>query len=157
MKCTGNFPAGILLPCSGDLRCIPAGTVPYSLTWEVGINLELYGNRSLTFTGEKSTWCSVKSISNTTHPYTIQSTITLYGSALGPLYLCLKEPTGHMSDNIQEKLFNARNIVVTCSKSGKLTSSLVTYWRDHCLIPNLPSRTLLLVDSFPSHATSVPM
>ena len=29
----GNFPTGILLPCSGDFRCIPAGTVPYSLTW----------------------------------------------------------------------------------------------------------------------------
>ncbi|CAF5138719.1 unnamed protein product, partial [Rotaria magnacalcarata] len=31
-------------------------------------------------------------------------------------------------------------------------SSLVTYWRDHCLVPNLISKTLLLVDSFPSHA-----
>ena len=31
-----NFPVGILLPCSGDFRCIPAGTVPYSLTWAIG-------------------------------------------------------------------------------------------------------------------------
>ena len=30
-----NFPAGILLPCSGGFRCIPAGTVPYSLTWVI--------------------------------------------------------------------------------------------------------------------------
>ena len=32
-KKSGNFPAGILLPCSGDFCCIPAGSVPYSLTW----------------------------------------------------------------------------------------------------------------------------
>ena len=29
---SGNFPARILLPCSDDFRCIPAGAVPYSLT-----------------------------------------------------------------------------------------------------------------------------
>ncbi|CAF1541711.1 unnamed protein product, partial [Rotaria sp. Silwood1] len=57
-----------------------------------------------------------------------------------------------MSDRIKNNLFHAQNVVVTCSKSGKLTSSLVTYWRDHCLIPNLSPKTLLLVDSFPSHA-----
>ena len=28
-----NFPVRILLPCFGDFRCIPAATVPYSLTW----------------------------------------------------------------------------------------------------------------------------
>ena len=33
-KKSRNFQAGILLPCSDDFRCIPAGTVPYSLTWE---------------------------------------------------------------------------------------------------------------------------
>ena len=32
-KKSGNFPAWILLSCSDDLWCIPAGTVPYSLTW----------------------------------------------------------------------------------------------------------------------------
>ena len=33
-KKSGNFPAGILLPCPGDFQCIPAGTVPYSLIWK---------------------------------------------------------------------------------------------------------------------------
>ncbi|CAF3058441.1 unnamed protein product [Rotaria sp. Silwood2] len=121
-------------------------------TDQVGINFELYDNRTLTYMGEQSTWSSVRSVYNTTHSYTIQNTITMRGTVFGPLYLCLKEQTGHMSDKIKENLFHAQNVVVTCSKSGKLTSSLVTYWRDHCLIPNLSSKTLLLVDSFPSHA-----
>ena len=102
--------------------------------------------------GESSTWNSVRSVYNTTHSYTIQNIITMRRTVFGPLYLCLKEPTGHMSDRIKKNLFHAQNVVVTCSESGKLTSSLVTYWRDHCLIPNLSSKTLLLVDSFPSHA-----
>ncbi|CAM4778789.1 unnamed protein product [Rotaria magnacalcarata] len=121
-------------------------------TDQVGINLELVGNRTLTHMGEQSTWCSVRSTNNTTHSYTIQSTIALNGTVFGPLYVCLKEPSGRISDRIKKNLFNAKNIVLTCSKSGKLTSSLVTYWRDNCLVPNLPSTALLLVDSFPSHA-----
>ena len=39
-KKSRNFPAGILLPCSGDFRCIPAGTVPYSLTWGRFLHME---------------------------------------------------------------------------------------------------------------------
>ncbi len=32
-KKSEKFPAGILLPCSSDFRCFPAGTGPYFLTW----------------------------------------------------------------------------------------------------------------------------
>ena len=41
-KKSRNFPAGILLPCSGDFRCIPAGTVPYSLTWDTILKRVLF-------------------------------------------------------------------------------------------------------------------
>ena len=121
-------------------------------TDQVGINIELYNNRTLAYMRVSSTWNSVRSLYNTTHSYTIQNIITMRRTVFGPLYLCLKEPTGHMSNRIKKNLFHAQNVVVKCSESGKLTSSLVTYWRDHCLIPNLSSKTLLLVDSFPSHA-----
>ena len=32
-KKSEKFPVGILLPCSGDFQCLPAGTGPYFLTW----------------------------------------------------------------------------------------------------------------------------
>ena len=32
-KKSGNFPAGILLPCSGDFRCIPAGSSVFSISF----------------------------------------------------------------------------------------------------------------------------
>ena len=73
---------------------------------------------------------------------------------LNPLYMCLKDVSGHISENLKENLFNARNNILTCSKSGKLTSSLVTYWRDQCIIPDLRLRTLLLLDNFTCQVAS---
>ncbi|CAF0921229.1 unnamed protein product [Adineta steineri] len=118
-------------------------------TDQLGIELEPHSDRTLTYSGEKSTWGSVRSLGAATHSYTIQPTITMDGCVLNPLYICLKEPSGRISENLKKKLFKAKNIIVTCSKSGKLTSSLVTYWLDKCLVPNLRSRTLFLLDSLP--------
>ena len=87
-------------------------------TDQVGINIELYNNRTLTYMGESSTWNSVRLVYNTTHSYTIQNIITMRGTVFGSLYVCLKEPTGHMSDRIKKNLFYAQNVVVTCSESG---------------------------------------
>jgi len=50
------------------------------------------------------------------------------------------------SDRIKENLFNASNVVVTCSASGKLTTSLVSYWVDKVLRPSLSGKTLLISD-----------
>ncbi|CAF2902010.1 unnamed protein product [Rotaria sp. Silwood2] len=118
-------------------------------TDQIGVELEVHGGRTLTHSGEKSTWGSVRSLGAATHAYTIQPIITMDGCVLNPLYMCLKEVSGRIGDNVKKNLFHAKNIVLTCSKSGKLTSSLVTYWVNQCLIPNLQSRTLLLVDSLP--------
>ncbi|CAF2783611.1 unnamed protein product [Rotaria sp. Silwood2] len=125
------------------------GPNPVLNTEHIGIELEPHGDSTLTHSGERSPWSSVRSLGAATHSYTIQPIITMEGSVSNPLYICLKEVSGHISENLKKNLFNAKNIVLTCSKSGKLTSSLVTYWRDQCLIPNLRSRTLLLVDSLP--------
>jgi hypothetical protein len=77
------------------------------------------------------------SVNATTYSYTAQPTITLDGHLLSPLNLCLKKPTGHLSDNIRSHLLKASNVVITCSSSGKLTTSLAEYWRDHVLLPSL--------------------
>jgi hypothetical protein len=45
-------------------------------------------------------------------------------------------------------MFRADNVVVTCSKSGKLTSSHVGYWIDQVLISNISDKCLLLSDSW---------
>jgi hypothetical protein len=116
-------------------------------TDQSGIELELHSTRTLSHKGEKVTVASVRSTNATTHSYTVQPTITLDGHVLSPLYLCLKEPKGHMSENIRSHLFKTSNVVVTCSSSGKLTTSLVEYWRDHVLLPSLGQRKKFLLIS----------
>jgi hypothetical protein len=39
-------------------------------------------------------------------------------------------------------MFQADNVVVTCSKSGKLTSCHVSYWVDQVRIPNTSEKSL---------------
>lgn len=118
-------------------------------TDQSGLQLEFPSNRTLSYQGEKTTLATVRSINATTHSYTIQPTISMSGKIVGPIYLCLKETNGRMSDNIRANLPQMKNVIVTCSASGKLTTSLVEYWRDKCLIPSLHShRTLLLSDSW---------
>jgi len=119
-------------------------------TDQLGLELEVPSTRTLSFQGEKTTLASVRSTNNTTHSYTVQPIISMSGKIVGPVYVCLKEANGRMSENIKGNLPRVNNVVVTCSASGKLTTSLVQDWRDMCLIPSLPSRkTLLLSDSWP--------
>ena len=117
-------------------------------TDQIGIEKELYSIRTLAFQGEKQTFGSVMSKNATTHPYTIQPIISLDEKLIGSMYLCLQEPKGHMGDVVKRHLFQSKNVVITCFSTGKLTSSLVTYWKDNVLAPSIDSKNLLLFDSW---------
>ncbi|CAF2120193.1 unnamed protein product [Rotaria magnacalcarata] len=117
-------------------------------TDQVGIEKEVYSKRTLSFAGEKKTFGAVASKNATTHSYTVQPTISLGGKQIGPIFLCLQEPTGKMGETVKKNLFEPSNVIITCSSSGKLTSSLVTYWRDNCLLPYIGKKCLLLSDSW---------
>ena len=67
------------------------------------------------------------------------------GNLVGPLFLCLKEASGRLDDTVKKNLFAPSNIVLTCSKSGKLTSSLIEYWRDNVLAPVIKNKDYLLI------------
>ena len=54
--------------------------------------------------------------------------------------------------DVQAKMFQPRNVVITCSKSGKLTTSLVHYWRDKVLVPIVHKKCLLLSDAWPGQS-----
>ena len=116
-------------------------------TDQSGIQLEFHSTRTLSHRGEKVTVGSVRSVNATTHSYIVQPTITLDGYFLSPLDLCLKEPSGRLSDNIRSCLFKASNVVITCSSPGKLTTSSVEYWRDIVLLPSLGKHKKFLLIS----------
>ena len=117
-------------------------------TDQVGIEKELHSTRTFSIQGEKKTFGSVLLKNATTHSYTVQPTISLDGKLVGPMFLCLQEPNGRMGDIVKRNLFEPKNVVITCSSSGKLTSSLVKYWRDKVLIPYIEKKALLLSDSW---------
>ena len=118
-------------------------------TDQSGLELEMVGNRTLSFRGEKTTLAKVRSLYNTSHSYTVQFIVSLSGQFIGSRYLCLKELNGRMSDGIKNRLFHASNVTVTCSKSGKLTTYLVQYWIQEVLEPTVGNeKVLLLSDSW---------
>ena len=83
-------------------------------TDQAGIQLELYSTRTLSHKGEKITVSCVRSKNATMNSFTVQPCISLAGKLVGPLFLCLKEPSGRISDNIKVscsdvKLFPFRN------------------------------------------------
>lgn len=68
-------------------------------TDQVGLEKELHSSRTLSYQGEKLTVSAVKSQNAISHSYTLQPTINLAGEVVGPIYLCLKEPTGRISES----------------------------------------------------------
>ena len=117
-------------------------------TDQVGIEKEQHSTRTLEFQDTKKVYGVVKSKNATTHSHTLQPTISLDGKLVGPILLCLQEPTGKMGEIVKKHLFEPKNVVITCSTSGKLTTSLVEYWLDKCFLPSIGKNTLLLSDSW---------
>ncbi|CAF2069214.1 unnamed protein product [Rotaria magnacalcarata] len=68
-------------------------------TDQVGLELELHFSRTLSYEGEKATMARVRSKNATTYSCTIQPMISAAGKLVGPLFLCLKESKGKMSES----------------------------------------------------------
>ncbi|CAF1552200.1 unnamed protein product, partial [Adineta ricciae] len=111
---------------------------------------EMASNRTLSHVGEKTTYVSVKSLNATTHSYTVMPIISAASQLLSPLFICLQEPTGRFPTT--KKIFSAPNIVTSCSKSGKLSASLIEYWIKEVLDKVVSNRFLLMVDQWSPQA-----
>jgi len=111
-----------------------------------------HSSHTLATIGQKTVVASVSSVSATTHSYTIQPTISLNGQLTGPLYICLQELDGKFGPNVKisvdSHLQTCRNIVVTCSKSGKLQKGHVKYWVENVLSSAITQKCLLILDSW---------
>ena len=76
-------------------------------TDQAGIELEMHSPRTLSHKGEDVTIARVRSKNATMHSYTIQPITTLAGQLLGPVFICLKEPKGKMSDSELTLMFSS--------------------------------------------------
>lgn len=104
-------------------------------TDQSGFQYEYYTGRTLSYRGEHSTPIAIRSMNMTTHSYTIMPTLSASGRLQTPLYLCTQEVDGRMGPVVEATYFRAPNVVVTCSRSGKLegggifATTSTTYWR----------------------------
>lgn len=94
-------------------------------TDQTGCNYQTMYNRSLDYQGAKSVYVKKHNLNKTTHSYTAQYSLTASEKLLPFVYLCMQEPTNKFGPKVAEtiKILTKEfgNIIVTCSKSGKLT------------------------------------
>lgn len=78
-----------------------------------GYQYEYFSERTLSFKGEHATPIAIRSMSRTTHSYTIQPTLSLSGKLQSPLFLCTQEPGGKMGPLVRESYFKPKNVAVS--------------------------------------------
>lgn len=102
--------------------------------------------------GTKTELGQEENLNTSTHSYAAQYALTASGEVLPFVFLCMQEPTGKFSPLVQknvDKLMNDfSNVIVTCSKSGKLTKELHKEFLIRVLSPYVnKNKFLLIIDS----------
>ena len=69
------------------------------------------------------------------------------GKLMDPVFICLQDSTGKLGPRVKQSIYQASNIRVTCSKSGKLTKTHIQYWAENILSPSVSEDCLPLLDS----------
>jgi hypothetical protein len=120
-------------------------------TDQSGFNLEIHSGRTLETQGSRHVEAVVQSVSATTHSYTIQPTISADGKLMSPLFIVLQETSGEFGPRVRENLFQAPNVYVTASRSGKLTKDHLKTWFKDVFFPNVGEKSILLIDSWTTY------
>jgi hypothetical protein len=120
-------------------------------TDQSGFNYELHSPRTLSIVNEKSTFLCVNSLHSTTHSYTIQPIVSMAGQLFSKFLICLQEIKGHFGPIVTEDLPKFKNVMITCSKSGKMTRELVVNCNEHIVKPIMKENFVYLVDSWSGH------
>lgn len=118
-------------------------------TDQTGCEFHIMPNRTYSWKGERMTMSSAKNVSKTTHSYTAQYTVTLDKTLVPKVFICMQEPNGVFGPRVQvdvdELVSKLGNVVVTCSKSGKLSTALYQEYLNEILVPYVKDNEFLLV------------
>lgn len=105
--------------------------------------------RTLEHKGKKTVNVHLGDLNKVTHTYTAQYTIAASGKFLNKVFLCLQEPGGKFGPRVQEKIDQLcdkfKNVHVTCSKSGKLSTNLYDNYLENVLKPYVNENKFLLI------------
>jgi len=123
-------------------------------TDQCGFSYEITSARTLTVKGDKIVFGYAQSPKNlSTHSYTVQYIISMAGEILGNVFLCLQEPGGKFGPRLKVDVesYLPPNITLTCSTSGKLSTSLNEYFIEKQLVPHVNGNFLWIIDSWTGH------
>lgn len=84
-----------------------------------------------------------------THLYTAQYSLTKSGKLLNKVFVCLQEPGDtfgvRVKQEVDKLLTLCKNVIVVCSKSGKLTSYLYEQYLKTVLKPYVSNNPFLII------------
>src|SRR5579863_7664995 len=71
-----------------------------------------------------------------THSYTVQYVISMEGRIMGKAFVCLQEKGGKLGPRVTAEVdeYLPPNIALTCSSSGKMSTSLNEYFIEHQIV-----------------------
>lgn len=110
-------------------------------------------SRTYTHTGEKLVELYIGDLNKVSHSYTAQYSLTKSGKLLNKVFVCLQEYADtfgvRVQKDIDELLKLCKNVVVVCSKSGKLTTLLYEQYLQSIVKPYVGNNSFLfIVDSW---------
>lgn len=75
------------------------------------------------------------------------------GDIMGPVFICLQETSGKLGPRVSSDIENylPPNVKLTCSASGKMSTSLNEYFIQQQIVPNVSKNFLYIVDSWGGH------
>lgn len=118
-------------------------------TDQTGCEYRMDIKRTLSYKGEKTVQLAVRDKNKITHSYTAQYSITASGELLPAVFLCTQEPSGIFGPwiltNVKALEREYGNVIVTCSKSGKLTTALFEQFLDTVIKPYVENNKFLLI------------
>ncbi|OXA40642.1 Tigger transposable element-derived protein 6 [Folsomia candida] len=120
-------------------------------TDQCGFSYEITSQRTLTKKGEKNVMGYAQSPKNlSTHSYTVQYLINLAGEVVGNVFICLQEAQGKLGPSVKKEVesYLPSNVTLTCSTSGKLSTSLNEYFIQKQLLPFVTKDFLYIIDSW---------
>ena len=108
-------------------------------TDQTGCQYQSVFNRSLDYLGTETVFVKKQNLSKVTHSYTAQYGLTPSSKLLPKVFLCMAEPGNKFGPRVMKTVKTLteeyKNIVVTCSKSGKLTTDLYNTYLDTIIKP----------------------
>lgn len=118
-------------------------------TDQMGCEYRANINRTLEHTGHKTVEVHLGDVNKVTHSYTVQYSITASGKLLPKVYICLQEVKGTFGPQVQRTVDGLcdqfRNVCVTASKSGKLSTQLYDHYTVEVLKPYVGENKFVLI------------